>query len=291
MKCFYHNDNDGQCAGFWVYAKTSYPYSEFIKINYGQSFPFDEIRPNEAVYIVDYSIEPEEMDRLLDITKDVTWIDHHITAIKKYENYKKEIRGIRYDGIAGCMLTYCYLTHMTEGGFGKIRPFSLQMCQDAPMFTKLIADYDVWTFQYGALSRAFEKGFALYLHEPENDIWKDLLLESDQMFLDEIVNTGYNILNYRKNLMKEICILNGFETELDGYKAFAINMPMIDSFDFESVKDQYDLFIGFSYNGNCWKYSLRSEKINVSEIAVNHGGGGHVGAASFSSTNLILERK
>ena len=39
--------------------------SEFIPINYGMEFPFEKIRPNEQVYIVDYSIMPDEMRKLL----------------------------------------------------------------------------------------------------------------------------------------------------------------------------------------------------------------------------------
>lgn len=107
MKVFYHNDADGECAGFWVkelaYAKE---YIGYIEMDYGREFLFDKIKKNETVYIVDYSIEPSEMDKLLGITPNVTWIDHHISAIKKYENYDKEIRGVRYDGVAGCITAH-----------------------------------------------------------------------------------------------------------------------------------------------------------------------------------------
>ena len=69
----------------------------------------ETIRKDEQVYIVDYSIIPDEMRELLNITKDVTWIDHHKTAIEKYKEFEHEIRGVRYDGVSGCMLTYCYM--------------------------------------------------------------------------------------------------------------------------------------------------------------------------------------
>lgn len=119
MKCFYHLDDDGKCAAFWVYLSAGIydgyeNDSEFIPINYGMAFPFEKIRPNEQVYIVDYSIMPDEMRKLLEITKDVTWIDHHKSAIERYTDFEIPIRGIRYDGVAGCMLTYCWLHHMTE---------------------------------------------------------------------------------------------------------------------------------------------------------------------------------
>ena len=129
MKCVYHNDTDGKCAGFWV-AHSAVMENletpiEFIEMSYEKPFPMDMIKPNERVYIVDYSISPDEMRKLLQITEDVTWIDHHKTAIEKYDGFEYGIRGLRYDGIAACMLTYCYLNHMTDHGFGEIKPFDI----------------------------------------------------------------------------------------------------------------------------------------------------------------------
>lgn len=292
MKIFYHVDNDGKCAGYWV-GELAYPdiyETEFIKINYGMEFPFEEIKNGEYVYIVDYSISPEEMDRLLKITDNVTWIDHHASAIAKYNGYNKNIRGLRYDGIAGCMLTYCYLKHMTNGGCGKIKPFDVNMCADAPMFTKLIADYDVWTFEYGDNTRAFQKGFELYSHEPNDCVWYDLVGAWSNRFLDDIISKGKTIIKYRQNLMEEYCKTKGFECVFENYKCFAVNMAMINSDDFVGIDaDKYDMLIGFSYDGESWNYSLRSTKIDCSKIAMLHGGGGHKGAAGFNSRTLLLK--
>lgn len=56
MKVFYHIDNDGKCAGFWVRTLAAhtdnYPL-EFYRINYDVDFPLDIIQPDEQVYIVD----------------------------------------------------------------------------------------------------------------------------------------------------------------------------------------------------------------------------------------------
>ena len=88
MKCFYHNDADGKCAGFWVHHRAYLePDIEFIEISYEKPFPMNTILPNEQIYIVDYSIMPNEMRELLKITKDVTWIDHHKTAIERYKDF------------------------------------------------------------------------------------------------------------------------------------------------------------------------------------------------------------
>ena len=72
MKVFYHVDNDGKCAAYWVkhFVNNNDGYeTEYIKINYGIEFPLEKINVDEIVYIVDYSILPEEMDKLLEITK------------------------------------------------------------------------------------------------------------------------------------------------------------------------------------------------------------------------------
>lgn len=292
MKVFYHSDNDGKCAGYWVKTLnklTDNFTDEYIKINYGIEFPFDSIGKNEIVYIVDCSISPEEMDKLLEITSNVIWIDHHKSAIEKYKNYDKDVKGLRYDGIAGCMLTYCYLFFLTDG----VKEFEPEMVESAPLFTKLIADYDVWTFEFGDKTRRFQKGFELYPHEPEDKIWDNLwgniFCESDEM--NRIIEAGKIIIEYRKCMMAEYCENKGFEASLEDYKCFAINMAMVSSDDFviDNIND-YDILIGFSYDGDNWNYSLRSTKVDCAVLAMKYGGGGHKGAAGFSSPDFVLRK-
>lgn len=305
MKVFYHSDNDGKCAGYWVKKlnelKDNYT-DEYIKINYGMDFPFDSIGKDEIVYIVDYSISPEEMDRLLEITKNVIWIDHHKSAIEKYSDYDKEIAGLRYDGIAGCMLTYIYLNYMTDEIGEIINKFDPAFARTAPWFTKFIADYDVWAFEYDEKTREFQKGFELYPHDPEEKVWNELLYEegistSDEQgilrlpILERIIGNGKTIIEYRKNMMAEYCKNKGFEAEFEGYKCFVINMAMISSDDFviDNI-DDYDILIGFSYDGENWNYSLRSTKVDCAMLAMKYGGGGHKGAAGFSSPDFVLRK-
>lgn len=295
MKCFYHIDEDGKCSAFWVnkLAKHYDGYEkEFIPINYGMEFPFETVQPDEQIFIVDYSIFPEEMEKLLEITNDVIWIDHHISAINRYEGADidiKKISGLRYNGIAACMLTYCYFTHMRSHGFLTGAQFDELMTEDAPMFTKYIADFDVWKFEYGDDTRAFEMGLQLYDLKPESRVWDRFLNTS---YIEQIIEEGKLLIEYRDNWAKEYCEHAGFETNFEGYKCFAINLAMISSDHFNSIEqDKYDMFIGFSYNGKVWNYSLRSTKVDCSQIAMKYGGGGHKGAAGFSTDSLLLKAK
>jgi oligoribonuclease NrnB/cAMP/cGMP phosphodiesterase (DHH superfamily) len=232
MKCFYHNDSDGKCAAFWVALNvglTDYVLgydSQFIEIDYRMKFPIESIRTNEQIYIVDFSITPDEMRQLLTITKDVTWIDHHKTAIDKYKDFEFEIRGIRYDGIAGCMLTYCYIHHMTSRGEGNIKPFELSMTEDAPMFTKLIADWDVWKFDFGDDTKNFQTAFNSYDFNPESEDWWKFFEWDD--FEQTMINEGKVMTKYRDNWAKNYMSID-FDTMFEGHKCFAVNLGMCNS--------------------------------------------------------------
>ena len=207
MKCFYHNDADGKCAGFWVELSAGLNNleqpDEMIEMSYEKPFPMNTILPGEQIYIVDYSISPDEMRELLKITTDVTWIDHHKTAIEKYDGFEYDIRGVRYDGIAGCMLTYCYLHHMTDRGSGEIKPFDISMTKDAPLFTKLIADWDVWKFEFGDETRRFITAFNCYDFRPESEEW-NRFLECDCDYSGEslLIREGETMIKYRDGWAK-----------------------------------------------------------------------------------------
>ena len=293
MKCFYHNDADGKCAGFWVHYRARLaPHTEtidFIEMSYEKPFPMDTILPDEQIYIVDYSIMPDEMRELLKITQDVTWIDHHKTAIERYKDFEHDIRGIRYDGIAGCMLTYCYLTHMTNGGRGEVHPFDLKMTEDAPLFTKLIADWDVWKFEFGDTTRYFITAFNCGNFDPQSPEWLKLdRVQSREGCLETyMVIEGRHMLKYRDGWAKGYLERFGFETEFEGLKCFALNLSNCSSEYFKSLPEgKYDAFIAFAFNGKEWIVSMYSTSVDVSVICKKYGGGGHKKAAGFHTKEL-----
>ena len=296
MKCFYHNDADGRCAGFWVYYCAGLSdvndNAEFIEMSYEKPFPMDIIRPDEQVYIVDYSISPDEMRELLKITKDVTWIDHHKTAIEKYEGFEHDIRGVRIDGIAACMLTYCYLHRMTVGGLGEIRPFDIRMTEDAPCFTKLIADWDVWKFDYGDETRKFVTAFNAEDFRPKSTNWHRFVDDNiDRNAELVMIGWGATMIRYRDGWAKECLKRFGFETEFEGLKCFAVNLGNCNSEYFKSLPEgKYDVFMPFAFNGEKWTVSMYSTTHDISGICKKYGGGGHAGAAGFQCKELPFKK-
>jgi oligoribonuclease NrnB/cAMP/cGMP phosphodiesterase (DHH superfamily) len=276
MKCFYHNDLDGHCAGAIVYKYTKgEPFREFIEMDYHKPFPFDQIQKGEKVFIVDFSLPtPEDFIKLLDITEYVWWIDHHKSALEKHASVESRLMGMRSMDQAGCELTY-----LTFYGIDPI-----------PEVVKLIGDYDVWAFKYGSRTRNFQSGARLYNTKPDSGIW-DIWLDIEYVPVDEI-EAGGIIEEYKSNFYKEYLEVWSFPVVFEGYKALCCNMGSTGSLLFESQANKYDIVIPCVFTGSVWKVSLFSSNpdIDCSELAKKYGGGGHKGAAGFYVEDLPFKK-
>lgn len=279
MKCFYHNDMDGKCAGAIVYKyfcgdeNKFQEESEFICMDYRKSFPFDIIKPNETVVIVDYALENEgDFDKLKNITTNIIWIDHHKTSIEKHKNV--DIIGSRQNGVAACVLTWKYFYPNKE----------------VPLIVDMLGSYDIWDFsKYGEDLNYIQSGIRLYSHEPNNKIWDYWL---DNKFIEDILLDGKTISDYRKISNENLVKYYSFFSDFEGYKTICCNAVSNNSQLFDSVKEDFDIMAVFSYDGNLWKVSLFTKKdIDVGEIAKKYGGGGHMKAAGFNIAILPFKRK
>ena len=274
MKCFYHTDMDGKCAGAIVYWGQNPPNKKYdlecIPINYKDDFPFDKIEKNEIVYIVDFSLQKDgEWEKLLEITKNIIWIDHHKTAIEKAPKEIQKLPGIRMDGVAGCVLTWQYF-HPN---------------QKLPRIVELLGDYDIWAFKFGEDTNRLQAGIRLWEHDPEHPNWSEWF--KDYADMKQEIEAGYCALKYRDNYYASIIKGWSFWAEFEGHKAICCNAGSVSSQLFDSVKEDYDLMIPFVFDGKQWTVSLYTKKdIDCSEIAKKYGGGGHKQAAGFQCKEL-----
>jgi oligoribonuclease NrnB/cAMP/cGMP phosphodiesterase (DHH superfamily) len=278
MKCFHHNDPDGKAAGWVVgkYERERGRIVEFIEMDYGIPFPFDTIQPYEKVVIVDYSIKPEEMERLLRITEDVVWIDHHKTAIEAYVGFGYKIAGFRVVGVSGCELAWDWF-----------------FARPAPESLKLIGDYDAWNLFFEPQCFEFYFGAGLYDLSPNGDFWdRCYTFEGDQSdFIHKVIEEGKIVMRYRKQFYTEVLSDIGYETEFHSHRCLCMNTPRVGSTAFGDAMKKYDICIAYAHNGDMFKVSLCSEKIDVSQIANIYGGGGHKGAAGFELEVLPFTKK
>lgn len=276
MKCFYHDDMDGHCSGAIVNKYYSeHPIEEkceFLRINYKDDFPFDKIVPGELIVIVDFSLQKEgEFEKLLAITNNVIWIDHHISAIKKHG--KLRIDGIRRDGIAGCELTWKFFYTKTP----------------TPQVVSLLGDYDIWSFKYGEDTNRLQTGIRLYDTSPTSEMWIDWL-NPHYIPVTELKD-GEISLKYRNNYYKGLIKSWSFFTEFEGHKAMACNAGSVSSQLFDTVTEDYDLMLPFCFDGRQWTVSIYTKKdIDCSELAKKYGGGGHKQAAGFQCKELPFQK-
>lgn len=278
MKIFYHgSDMDGKCSGA-IARKFYQGEGEYIPYFYGD-FPYESIRNDEVVILVDCSCD---FEILMKITKKIIWIDHHKTAIDKYEHLK--LRGMRVDGTAACKL--CWLYYF-DGGF-KDKNGNI-IIGIIPSVVDFLADYDVWKFAFGDDTNYLQTGIRLYDTSIESEMW-DKWLDYNYYPIEEL-DKGKIALQYRNDYYRSIVKTASFFTSFKGYKAVCCNASCVSSQLFDSIEEEYDIMIPFHYDGSQWKYSLYTKKDNIDcgKIALHFGGGGHKKAAGFKFDELLLK--
>ena len=155
MKIISHSaDADGKVSAFLVAKKFNITdMKDIIMTDYGKGSDFlSKIEKDEKVIICDFSFEngPDDMKKLLEITKDVTWIDHHESSINKYGKFGEDIPGLRINGTAACMLTYIYfyLSDYQDNKEEWLRSLDQKKCESlykyAPLLVRYVHDNDVW---------------------------------------------------------------------------------------------------------------------------------------------------
>ena len=263
MKCYYHNDTDGKCAGAIV--KKAAGDGEFIPMQYKDSINIDIIQLGEAIYIVDFSFKPEIMNEILKKTKNVCWIDHHATAFDYEQDYDMVLPGIRSNEKSGCELTWEHFYNA-----------------DPPYGVTLIGGFDTWKFNL-AKSMEFKYGLESWDHNPESDIWDHVF--DDDWDYEGMQDSGEAIIRFRKMICKDFQTF-GYEVKFEGELTFVQNLYMFGSLAFNELIDQYNILASFVFDGQGYTIGLYSKKIDVSMIAKKHGGGGHSGSAGFVCKEL-----
>lgn len=289
MKCFYHSsDLDGHCSGAII--KKFNPDAELIGYNYGQAFPWDTIEADEVVFMVDVSLEIDDMVNLSRVCGRLVWIDHHIGIIRDFNALSTEQRMKFYGhldtSMAACELCWNYCT------------------DDMPMpdAVRLLGVYDSWRFtpEQEAEVKAFQYGMRCEKEtrpEKSMDFWDGLLRSMLDVQTTEIQNRGNLIFKYQLAQNVKTCRSGAFITVLHYGKCekapappalvcVAVNSNLMNSDVFRSVynPEEHDAMLCFyRSNKGFWRCSIYSTKENVdcSIYAKSYGGGGHKGAAGF----------
>lgn len=260
--------------------------------------------PSEGlVYVLDLS--PDCFESVPEHTERIIWIDHHKTAINKFN---PGIAGYRIDGVAACRLAWQWFTNDTARNVmsdASYLPEKLEYVNRAvtePLAVRLAGEYDIWDkrdpnaelFQHGLRSMPFEQKH-----------WDTLLLTGDVAcrdlagtFIDQLLYQGQFVRHYFDANNAEIVNERSFLVNFAGLKFLALNTPRFNSQTF-AIKDVpetgHDALMGFYYDGEKYNVSLYHAKhrtdLDLSAIAQTFSfngrpGGGHKGACGFATEKL-----
>jgi oligoribonuclease NrnB/cAMP/cGMP phosphodiesterase (DHH superfamily) len=226
----------------------------------------------DKVFVVDVSFGDRTsllFDEWKDKGIDVTWIDHHKTAIDAMKDYN--IKGKRRIGTAACELTWEYLFDDIE----------------TPNVVKLLSAYDVWDhnrFEWSDVL-SFQYGMRGYCGLDVDMAAK--VMDGDHDFIYDMIRNGEAILEYIVEKNRGEMNMFSFEADVFGYKAICMNTTEFNSATFEAKYNpkKHDLMMPFCWNGRffrCTFYTTK-EELDVSALArkAYPGGGGHKAAAGF----------
>lgn len=291
-------------------ARKFLPEAELIGWNFGDK-PLKI--PEGRIYVLDlpidkpfngafvngwWSVDGEQTQPLDRIDwNNFVWIDHHKSAI---ESHPASIPGYRIDGVAACRLVWQWFMihqHNAQNATNEALQVPLPGKQDyidrtvsEPLAVRLAGEYDIWDkrdpnaelFQHGLSSREL------------TDIWwSQMLRNDDTSAVLELLARGEAIQYAKQHEDASIVNHRSFLLEWEGLKFLALNTARCNSLTF-AAKDVpetgHNALLGFYWNGNLWTVSLyhasHRKDIDLSQIAVKHGGGGHKGACGFTCKTL-----
>lgn len=264
--CLHHNDADGRACGA-IIRRAMGDEVTLYEMDYGDILPLDLIVTADHILIVDFSLPKEEMENLAAYHQ-LTWIDHHKSALDEMDGTADAWAGVRDTSEAACVLTWRYFFPD----------------QPVPTAIKLIGDRDIWRWAE-VDTGAFNEGLHQHYTRPNNDeLWQPLLDDSPEE-LARLIEMGSAIREARLREIRRATSRYSFQATFEGHRTLVINLR--GSGDLGEQIRNLGYEVGYCYvdkvsEGQLMTYvTLYSDTVDVSQIAQKFGGGGHAGAAGF----------
>lgn len=271
--CIYHgNCADGFASALAVYMELGVD-CEFIAGIHGDAPPDVTDR---FVYIVDFAYKRDVLIEMADKAKQIVILDHHQSAEKYLVDLPGNVETIFDMSQSGVGLTW---NHFHKG-------------KEMPQLFKHVQDRDLWKFE---LEGTREIQIALFSYPYDFGIWMDLLNDG----VEGLRSDGIAIQRKHMKDINELIKVAAFRTIIAGHEVPCINISYMQGSEACNILAEGEKFS--AYYWNCHTYSnfgLRSKDngLDVSEIAISFGGGGHKHASGFrlpiqdtsiSKTNLV----
>lgn len=309
----YHSaDLDGITCG--ALAKIAHPDIHLIGYDYGQ--PLDEIEAipdGSEVYMMDISLPKQDMLSLGRI-HNLTWIDHHKSAMKEIMeteadqmlNHRLHVNGKFGDPLYlrpahDDKSIRCYCEVGRAACELAMEFFNLDG-EVHDMAVKHLGMYDTWRkHEDWNTTLRFQFGMRALVGLDVDKIVKFLTFQTSESFFD-VVNLGKHIIEYQREQAR-IIMQNSFECTLavsgsdyneEEFECIAVNAMGLNT---DMLPPETDLtgkiLLQFILRkDDLWHISMRSEgDLDVGAICTKLGGGGHKNAAGCILTlNEKMER-
>lgn len=261
--CIYH----GNCAdGFgaaWVVRRAL--GEENVTFFPGKHGDLPPDCTGRDVIIVDFSYKRDVMLILAEEANSILVIDHHKTAAESLVDLPGNVECHFDMDHSGAMLTWTYYFPDEE----------------PPALLKHIEDRDLWRFK---LPGTREIQAALFSYHYDFQVWDDLMMDTAMWLLQHegevLERKHFKDIGELLKVTKRIMIIGGHEVEV-------ANLPYTMSSDAGHILAQCNPFGACYYDTPTGReFSLRStdEGVDVSQVALMYGGGGHRNAAGFKVT-------
>lgn len=277
---FYHKaDHDGELSAFIAksYLLSQGHNVQLIGVDYGQTpdvlaMPLEDL----DVVLLDFTFEtqtgPDIMQGIAERAQSFTWIDHHISSIKKYAEINAS--GMRNAGFSACELTWIF--YYPE----------LVM----PVGIKYIGIYDTWRHKDQQEIIAFE----YYMQGLDTDplspdcVWGSVWDWNKQELIANSYEKGLACLRRQKRIYARE-LEAAFPITIQGHNCLVMNTQSKGSDVFGDSMDKYDFCLCYkNFQNKYLKFSIytRNPDLDCSELAQHFHGGGHHGAAGFEIKKL-----
>lgn len=284
---YHKSDLDGVCSAA-VALKYS-PEATLFPLDYDEmdNFNYSQFK-GKRVIMLDISFN--HFDNNVVLAKDAEYlliVEHHKAFIDDLDSYGGEVNFdfyVDHQGrYAACELAWKYLFPH----------------ENLPHGISLLSAYDSWNLSRHENTLSYQFGMRVIddVMNPKSPVWGVVLDGSTEMILNTS-GMGEVVLRYQKTYNEGVLKRYGFIGKFDkSFKAACVNVPVPNSHIFAALphKKDYDLFVCFTYNGKDFLVTLypgHSGKVkDVSVIAKSFGGGGHRGAAGFTTSFLPVTRE
>lgn len=259
---------DGFGAAFAAWKKFG-DEATYIPVKYQEPWPA-QIESMSDVYILDFSFDREMLVYQKEIASNLLVIDHHKSA-------KKALEGLHFAQFdmehSGAVLAWNYFHPDLE----------------VPDLLLHVQDRDLWKFELPATEAICE---TLWAYPKDFDRWDNWIKEPNAY--GRLKREGKLLLQAKRGVVTQTCY-GAFICSVGGKRAIACNAPVhVSEVCHELLKRNPDceVAVGFRITSErFWRWDFRSRKdggVDVSEIALLFGGGGHENAAGAKTESSIL---